>query len=341
MKAIVLDENRNLELIEMQKPEPPEGHVRVKVDTCGICASDIAYWKLGSPRLKLPVVLGHEGSGIVDSIGPNVKNLKVGDSVIMTTTYGTCQRCKFCREGYTNLCIAREGIGSRNNGYLAEYSELPEEWCIPLPENMTFEEGSMVELVACCVHAIVDKGRINVGDTVVVLGPGPIGILAAQVAKECGAKVVLAGLAEDVDRFRIAKECGIQSCINQTEIDLNEYILSITDNYGADVVVECSGSYHAFNTALQVLRKKGQLIQLGIYHGEAKVKDLTPVIMKEINIVGSASHIYDSWILSKNLISDGKIKVKPLITHTYTIEDYQAAFDMAAGTEGLKVVVKP
>lgn len=341
MKGLALGKSRELELIDFPVPEPKKGFVRVKVMCAGICASDIAYWRHGSPRLQLPVILGHEGSGIIDKVGEDVSKVKIGDRVILMTTYKVCGDCKYCKEGNTNLCINRQGLGSRENGFFAEYVEIPEDSCIPMPGNMSFEEGALVEVLACGVHGIKDKIRIGLNDKVVVMGPGPIGMSAALLAKSSGAHVTLAGLSQDSSRFDIARKLGITDCVNQQKVDLKEHMNKLNDGYGADIVIECSGSYHSFNTSLEIIRKKGKLLQMGIFHGEAAVKDLTPIIMKEIDLVGSASHIYDSWIVARDLISSEKIPMIELVSQVLEVKDFKKAFELAESVSGLKILLNP
>lgn len=341
MKAVRLNNQRELVLETLEKPVPLNNHVLVKVEMAGICGTDLSYWKFGSSRLRLPVTLGHEASGIIADVGQDVKNLKKGDRVIMTTTYKTCGVCKYCMEGNINLCINREGVGSKKNGYLAEFVEIPETSCILMPDKMDFNEGAFIELLSCAVHALYDKTSVNKDDVVVIFGPGPLGILVAQVAQLIGANVVLCGLSSDYDRFIIASECNIKHCLNLEEVNIVKYINNITNGYGADIVLECSGSYRAFSSAIELVRKKGTIVQLGLFHGEPKISDLSPLIFKEINLIGSISHVFDNWLKSIELINNKQIIVKPLISHFFKLEDYQEAFDISLRTESLKVMLKP
>lgn len=342
MKGLCLNENRDLELREFPIPEPKEGYVRVKIKKSGICATDLGYWKYGSDRLgKLPVIIGHEGCGVVDKIGENVTDVKVGDRVIVMTTYEVCGKCKFCQSGDTNLCINRKGIGSKKNGVFAEYVEIPETSCIIMPDNMSFEEGALVEVFACCVHGTRQAATIHMDDTVLVSGPGPIGTLAALSAKAAGATVILAGLAQDNDRLKIAKKLGIDYCIDQTKTDLKEFVMNLTNNYGVDVSIECAGVYPSFATCLDLTRKKGTLIQMGVFHGNGDGADLYPVYSKEITVQGTLSQKPSAWHIAVDLISKGKVNVKPLITDIMKLEDWEEAFKKASNVGGFKILFDP
>lgn len=340
MRGLALNEEQKLELKEFPVPEPKKGYVRVKVERAGICATDVGYWKHGSDRLKLPVILGHEGSGVVDKLGDDVSSVKKGDRVIVMTTYEVCGECAMCKIDATNLCINRVGIGSKKNGVFAEYVEVPETSCIIMPDNMTFEQGALVEVLACSIHAVNEQTPVSFNDVVVVMGPGPIGMCAALAAKAAGGRVVLAGLSQDAKRFEVAKGLGIEVCVDQQKEDLKKIVDDMTDGYGADMVVECAGVYPSFVTALDIVRKKGIISQMGVFHGTADL-DLYPILAKEVELVGSLSQKPTAWIKARDAVADGRIDVKPLVSDVMKLDDYQEAFEKAANVGGFKVLFDP
>lgn len=342
MRGLCLNEDRQLELREFPIPEPKKGYVRVKVMRGGICATDLGYWKFGSDRLgELPVIIGHEGCGVVDKLGEGVSDVKEGDRVIVMTTYEVCGKCRFCRKEATNICINRVGIGSKKNGVFAEYVEVPETSCIAMPENMSYDEGALVEVLACGVHATREMTTVHMDDVVLVSGPGPIGTLAALSAKAAGATVVLAGLAQDAPRLKVAKELGIDVCVDQSKEDLKQIIMDMTDGYGADVAVECAGVYPSFLTCLDLVAKQGTISQMGVFHNKAKEIDLYPILAKEVRVHGSLSQKPTAWHIAKDLISAGKVDVKPLVTDVMALEDWEDAFNKAAHVTGFKVLFDP
>ncbi len=337
MKGLCLNEQQELELKQFPIPEVKEGFVRVKVKRGGICASDIGYWKHGSDRLKLPVILGHEGCGVVEKLGEGVNGVKTGDRVIVMTTYEVCGKCRYCKIEATNLCINRVGIGSKKDGVFAEYVVVPETSLIPMPDDMSWEEAALVEVFACGVHAVAEQTMVTLNETVLVVGPGPIGILAALAAKAAGGKVILAGLAQDAKRLEVAKEMGVDVCVDQSKEDLKKIVMDMTGGYGADVVVECAGVYPAVVTCLDLVAKKGKFSQMGVLHGKGEI-DLSPVLHKEIEMHGSLSQKPTSWVIARDLITSGKVNIKPLVSDVMKLEDYEEAFEKAANVSGFKVL---
>lgn len=338
MKGLCLNEEQKLEIRDFPIPEPQEGYVRVKVKKAGICATDIGYWKHGSDRLQLPVILGHEASGIVEKIGDGVSKVKSGDRVIVMTTYKVCGECRFCKIDATNLCVSRRGIGSKENGAFADYIVIPESSCIPMPDSMTFEEGAMVEVLACGVHAVAEQAPVTLNSVTLVLGPGPIGVLAAQAAQAAGSKVIISGLNQDIPRLKIAKELGINVVVNSQEEDLKKIVMEMTDGYGADFVVEASGSYPAVRSALDLVAKKGTVCQMGVHHSLGEV-DWSLILHKELHVIGSLSQKPTAWHIAKDLINEGKVKVDPLISDIMQLKDYENAFEKAANVAGFKVLL--
>jgi len=341
LQALVLNEQQKLEIRELDMPEPGPGQVRIKVKRAGICASDIGYWKHGSDRLKLPVALGHEASGIVDKVGDRVTTCKPGDRVVPQTTYHICGKCRFCREERYNICPSRVGIGSKANGGFAEYLVIPESSVMIMPDSMTFEEGAIVEPLACGVHALVEETHVPVNSAVVVMGPGPIGLLAAQVAKVSGAKVVVAGLSSDKSRLEIAKkDLGMDDTIDIQRQDIKEIIYKMTDNYGADVVVECSGSNSAVNLALDIVAKRGTVVQMGVLNRPGEI-DFSKIMFKELKVIGSLSQKPTAWYTAMDLIKDRKVNVNAVTSHILPLNQWERAFQIAANQEGLKVLLDP
>ncbi|MGN8912853.1 zinc-dependent alcohol dehydrogenase [Anaerofustis butyriciformans] len=343
MRGLCLNEDRQLELREFPVPEPKRGYVRVKVKRGGICATDLAYWKFGSDRLgELPVIIGHEGCGVVDKLGEDVTDVKVGDRVVVMTTYKVCGKCKNCAVGNTNVCIERLGIGSKKNGCFAEYVEVPSTSCIPMPDNMSFEEGALIEVLACGIHAVRETTTTHADEVVVVCGPGPIGTLAALAAKANNSTVVLTGINQDKHRLEIAKTLGIDYCVNQQEEDLKALVMDLTDGYGADVVVEASGAYPSLNTCLDIVKKTGTISQMGVFHGPSPdYLDLGRIQEKEIRIQGTLSQKPTAWRRAIDLVAAGKINIKPLVSDVMKLEDWEEAFNKAANVTGFKVLFDP
>lgn len=343
MKALVKTAKGygNMELLDIEEPTINDEQVKIKVEYSGICGSDIHSYKGEYNNLRPPLVLGHEFSGIVTEIGKNVTGIQVGDRVTSETTFEICGKCHYCKTGDYNLCSTRKGIGTQIDGSFAEYVVARKESVHVLPKNVDLLSAALTEPLACCTHPAIEKTNIEVGEYVLIFGPGPIGLLLAQVARAKGAYIILAGTDKDVERMKLGKELGIERTINIQEENIEEVIKELTNGYGVDKVFDCSGSIHAVNSGLNLLKKKGTLIQVGIFSKSVNELDQEKIIQKELIYVGSRSQKPTSWDLALYLLDTGKVNAKALISKVYSLEDWQEAFDKVMSGEEIKVVIKP
>ncbi|PAE30426.1 sorbitol dehydrogenase [Paenibacillus sp. 7884-2] len=341
MKALVKTELGfgNLEIQNRQEPQVGKGQVKIEVKYAGICGSDIHTYE-GHYKVATPVTLGHEFSGEVVEVGEGVTEFKVGDRVTSETTFYICGECEYCKSGDYNLCNHRKGLGSQQDGGFAKYLVARKESVHHLPENVDYQSAAMTEPLACTYHAI-EKTEINAGDLVVVIGPGPIGLLAAQVAKSRGATVIITGLTNDKVRLDKAIEVGIDYTVNTQEEDLKEFVNKLTNGYGADVVLECSGAVPAARQGLEILRKKGHYAQVGIFAQSEIQFDLEKIIQKEIRVVGSRSQKSADWEPSLALMNDEKVNAKALVTHEFNITQWDEAYQAIKSGEAIKVLLTP
>ncbi|API93130.1 alcohol dehydrogenase catalytic domain-containing protein [Virgibacillus pantothenticus] len=341
MKSLVKTELGfgNLEIQDKKEPIPGKDQVKIKIKYAGICGSDIHTYE-GHYKVQVPVTLGHEFSGEVVEVGDNVTEFKVGDRVTSETTFYICGECKYCGSGDYNLCDHRKGLGTHQDGGFAKYLIARKESVHVLPENVDYKSAAMTEPLACTYHA-VSKTKINEGDVVVVIGPGPIGLLTAQVAKSFGAKVIITGLTNDKIRLDKAKELGVDIAIDSQKSDVQKVVNKITSGYGADVVFECSGTVPAAKQGLDVLRKKGNYVQVGIFSQPAVPFDLEKVIQHEIHVVGSRSQHSADWEPALALMNEGKVNAKALVTHEFDITQWDEAYQVIKGGEAIKVLLVP
>lgn len=341
MKSLVKTELGfgNLEIQEKPEPTPGKDQVKIEVKYAGICGSDIHTYE-GHYKVAVPVTLGHEFAGEVVEVGENVTEFKVGDRVTSETTFYICGECKYCQSKDYNLCPHRKGLGSQVDGGFAKYLVARKESVHLLPENVDYRSAAMTEPLACTVHG-ANKVDINEGDHVVVIGPGPIGLLAAQVAKSRGATVIITGLTNDKVRLDKALEVGIDYTVNTQEQDLKEFVNNLTDGYGVDVVLECSGAVPAAKQGLDILRKKGQYSQIGLFATPEIQFDLEKIIQKELRVVGSRSQKPADWEPSLQLMNEGKVNAKALVTHEYDITQWDEAYNAIKSGEAIKVLLTP
>ncbi|MGX7111584.1 zinc-binding dehydrogenase [Gemella cuniculi] len=330
----------NLELLDSEEPKIYGDRVKIKVAYTGICGSDIHTFK-GEYNVKgLPVTLGHEFSGVVVEVGPDVKNIKVGDRVTSETTFETCEECIYCESKDYNLCDSRKGIGTQANGSMARFVLSREESCHVLSDKISLKAAALTEPLACCTHSVMEKTSINEGETILVIGPGPIGLLAAQVAKANGAKVIITGITQDKPRLDLAKEIGIDLAVDSLIEDLRQVVLDETDGYGVDKIFDCSGSVFAVNNALPLMKKKGDFVQIGLFAKKMNEFDQESIIQREIRYIGSRSQKPSSWHLALNLLENNKIAVDKMITKIYPLEKSRDAFEAVMAGKEIKVLIK-
>ncbi|WP_085524366.1 zinc-binding dehydrogenase [Tuberibacillus sp. Marseille-P3662] len=341
MKALVKTELGfgNLDIQDKEEPKPGKDQVKIEVKYAGICGSDIHTYE-GNYKVGAPVTLGHEFSGKVVEVGAGVSEFEIGDRVTSETTFYICGECNYCQSGDYNLCHHRKGLGTQQDGGFAKYLIARKDSLHHLPDHVDDRSAAMTEPLAC-THHIVAKTEINKGDVVVVIGPGPIGLFTAMVAKSRGACVLITGLTNDKVRLDKAEEVGIDYAVNTQEQDIKQLVNSLTDGYGADVVFECSGAVPAAKQGLDVLRKKGQYGQLGIFPQPDVSFDLKKIIQKEIRVVGSRSQKPADWEPSLELMNNGSVNAKALVTHEFDITQWDEAYHAIKSGEAIKVLLTP
>lgn len=341
MKAVVKTKSGDgfMEYKDIPEPSVERDLVKIKIAYSGICGTDIHAWKGNYPSTKPPVVLGHEFSGIVTEIGPDVKHIKVGDRVTSETTYTTCGTCPMCLSKDYNLCGNRKGLGTQINGSMAEYLVSREESVHVLPDNVSLLSAALTEPLACGVHSVIEKGNVQKGDICVVFGAGAIGQMVAQVAKARGAYVIMAGLTNDKERFKIALDSGVDITVDQLTENLDEIVMEKTNGVGADKCFECSGAVVAANKALELCRRKGTVVQMGVF-SKGFVEIHTDLILhKEINYVGSRSQKPSSWVTSLELLEKGIVVPEKIVTSLTSLENWEEGFTKMLKGEGTKGVI--
>ena len=341
MKALVKLEKGfgKIEVCEVPEPLCGDGKVKIEVKAVGLCGSDIHIMHDALPYTP-PVILGHEFCGMVAEVGTKVTNFKVGDRVVAENVSLSCGKCSMCQTGYYSICANRSAQGINRDGGFAKYVVCNENFVFKIPDNMSYEEGALAEPLTCCVHAVVEQSHVRAGDVVLVSGPGSIGILAAMVAKAEGGFVIVTGTEADGDRLKLCAELGIDRVVNIHKEDLNQIVGEITRGRGVDVVLECSGAEPAVNSGINVLRQRGRYTQLGLFAKNINV-NFNLLTMKEIHLEGCLSHTRDAWLRGLELVRLGKINLKPLITHKYSISEWEKAFETFQSQKCTKILLIP
>jgi L-iditol 2-dehydrogenase len=336
MKACVLHGIGDLRCESVDTPTPKPGEVRVKVGACGVCGSDI-------PRIftkgtyHFPTIPGHEFAGIVDETGPGVDPALAGEPVAVFPLI-PCRQCPPCEVGDYALCEDYDYLGSRSDGAFAEYVCAPEWNLIPVPEGVSLEEAAMVEPAAVAVHAL-RQGGVDVGDTVLIFGAGPIGLMLGQWAEASGAaRAILADI--DPRKLAFAEELGFSHVFNPKEVDPLAWV---TERVGkaADLVIEASGSTAAFEQCLLAARTLGRVVLMGNPSGDMHLsqKAYWAILRKQLTLFGTWNSTYsdlprNEWKLALDAMASGTLKVKPLVTHRVGLDGlWDALVMMRDGTE--------
>ncbi|MGB6370828.1 MAG: zinc-binding dehydrogenase [Atribacterota bacterium] len=341
MKALVKTKTGkgHLELIDVNEPKPIAKEVKIKVEYAGICGTDIHIYYDEFPTTP-PITLGHEFSGTIVDIGEEVTRFKIGDKVVAENSWSSCEICSLCRKGRDTLCTERVCVGVSQNGVFAKYVLYKERLIHLIPENVDMLSAALTEPMACAVHGVVERSRINSGDIVIVSGPGPIGLFSMQIAKSMGAIVIVTGISLDQKRLDIAKKLGADYAVNIQKEDIKNLVSKLTNSEGADVVLECSGAESAVDQGIDLLKKCGIFTQIGL-HGKPIKIDFEKICFKELDVYGSLSQTNFAYKRTLALLSEKKVNSKALVTHIFPLEEWEKGFKIAEQKKGLKVVLKP
>lgn len=328
----------NVGLLDIPVPAILPGHVLIEVKAAGVCGTDIHIYH-GEYTSHPPVVMGHEVAGLVAEVGDGVTNCQVGDRVTCETYFYVCGHCDFCRAGLPNLCPQRKSIGSGVHGGFTQYVLVPAHNIHQLPANVDLIAGALSEPLTCCVHAL-ERTHVEPGETVLVSGPGAIGLLMAQVVKAAGAKVIVLGTTADRARLELAQSLGADLTINVSTDDPQPILAELTGGVGADVVFECAGVGASAQSCLTLVRRRGRYGQVGLF-GKPITWDLDLVCYKELEVHGSFAHLPSAWRKALNLLAAGQVQTRPLVSAILPITEWQAAFAAFERREGLKIVLTP
>ncbi|EEH38609.1 sorbitol dehydrogenase [Paracoccidioides lutzii Pb01] len=320
-------------------------YVRINVKFTGICGSDVHYWERGSIgpyKVTSPMVLGHESSGIVTSVGSAVTTLKPGDRVALEPGI-PCRHCEPCLSGKYNLCIHMAFAATPPiDGTLAKYYILPEDFCYKLPENVGLDEGALMEPLGVAVH-ITKQGRVKPGDSVVVFGVGPVGLLCCAVSRAFGASKII---AVDIQPARLefaAKYAATGTYTPAKGVSAEQNAKELLEQHGlgrgADVVIDASGAEASVNTGIHVLRAGGTYVQCGMGRDVISFP-IMAACTKELDVRGSFRYGSGDYKLALTLVAEGKVDVKSLVTETVAFEDAESALVDVKGGKGIKTLIR-
>ena len=342
MRALVkFDRGEGLTRIqEVPVPEPGPGDVLIRVVAAAVCASDVHLYH-DRFAYEPPLVLGHEFSGVVERLGSGVTQVQIADAVVSENNPGACGTCRICRTGYPNLCPAKKAIGFKSNGCFAEYVTLPAHLLHKLPDGVSFQAAALSEPLAVAVHAVEDRCGIDKGDSIVVLGPGAIGLLAAQVARAEGSgSVIVAGTDRDVEgRLSCARDLGFETC-NVEKDDLLKRVLSQTDRLGVDAVVEAAGAATAVDMGITLLRRAGRMVVVGIAGKPAISVAWDELVAKGASLLFSYSSRKQNWDKAMAYLAAKQVHTEALISNRVPFDHWKDAFQQLERGETIRTILE-
>lgn len=347
MRAAVVHAKGDLRLADVPMPAVPAGSIRVKVKACAICGTDLRIYRRGDHRAQYPIIVGHEIAGVVDAIDAGVEGFQRGQRICVAPGHG-CGNCRMCRSGHPNVCTNPfPSLGYKVDGGFAEFMAVPENilrlgFVNPIPDDLSFEQASLSEIVACCLNA-QQNSPVREGDVVLILGCGPAGIVHSQLARAREAKKVIVAQRTRKRLEMAAARFEIDRIVASCEEDLESVIMEETGGEGADVVFVCAPSGEAQEEAMHLIAPRGRINFFGgLAQGKSVIRlDANALHYKEFFIAGASSSLPEGNREALRLLSERAIDPDKLITHRSSLEDIHAAFDIVESREGIKVVVKP
>ncbi len=344
MQALVKYDSRPgaVELRDIPEPAPPgPNEVVLEVRAAGVCGSDLHMWQENhSWEISLPLVLGHEFCGVVAGVGADVTNVRPGDRVACETAAQICGQCSYCLGGAYNLCPKRLGYGALADGAFTHLVTARSEILHHIPPNVPFAHAALTEPVCVAYNALVEKtAAMKPGDRVVIQGAGTIGIMALLVTRLRGAgDIIVLGTNVDDHRLGVAAELGAGRIINIQQEDPVDYVMSLGDGFGADLVVDCSGVSAALEQALAMVRPNGLITKIG-WGPEPLGFNLDPLVGKAVTLQGSFSHTFNTWERVLGLMGSGQLNLDPVIGGQYPLADWHEAFERMEAGENVKSVL--
>jgi threonine 3-dehydrogenase len=338
MKALVKSHAKpGIWMEDVEVPKINDNEVLIKVRKTSICGTDVHIYKWDSwaeKTIPVPMVVGHEFMGTIAEIGKNVKGLKVGDRV-SGEGHITCNECPPCKKGKKHLCMNTLGVGVNRHGCFAEYFNLPAENVFKLPSSVEDDLAAIFDPFGNATHTALSADLI--GEDVLITGAGPIGSMAAAVAKQAGARNVV---ITDINDYRLdlAKNMGATRCVNVSKESLKDVMQEIGITHGFTVGLEMSGTPQGLNTLLETAQHGARIALLGILPPNTLI-DWNFVIFKMLEIKGIyGREIFSTWYKMTHMLESG-LKLNPIITHHFDIDDFQKGFDVMLSGQSGKVIL--
>jgi len=343
MKAAVLMSPLKLEVKEVEKPEISKNEVLIKVKACGICTTD-RRWYSGVSKIPYPAIMGHEISGVVESVGTEDAELSVGSPITAGGIFSySCGHCIYCKKGFENQCI---NFRQRylNSGELlcfggfSEYAVFPIRGVFRVNDKITLEEATLAEPLSCVIHSF-KKANVSFGDTVVVLGAGPMGLLHLMLAKLNGCKVAVSD--PDDERLELAENIGADVRINPSDKNFYQKIDDFAKGGTVDKIFVTAGNEEAVKQALKIGKKLSTIVLFASLHSSAPIEVSPEIHYSENVLTGSRSQTAKDFLDAVKLLSSRVVDIRPLISRVVSLNDIEDGFNVAPKGKIQRVLVKP
>jgi L-iditol 2-dehydrogenase len=332
----------DVELREVPEPSIGDTDVLLEMAAAGVCGSDVEQWRHHvSYPVNVPVIQGHEFCGTVRQVGRAVSSFVPGDRVVSETAAVICGQCRQCLTGEYNLCSRRLGFGYGADGAFTRFVRVPVRCLHRIPDGVSFEHAALTEPACVAYNAIHVKSRVRPGEPVVIIGPGPIGLFALQMCRAGGAgPIVLVGTPPDAGRLRVGEALGAMHVIDAGQHDPLPIIERVTGGEGAHLVVDCAGPAAAVRLAMAAVARNGQITKIA-WGPKPLDLSLDPLLSKAASIQGTFSHTWRTWEAVLAMMASGTLQMDPMITHRFTIEEWERAYHLIEDREAVKVVLSP
>jgi len=345
MKAVMYYAPQDIRVEMIPVPSCGDDEIRVKVDACAVCGTDLKSYNVGNPRIKAPLPMGHEFTGFVDTIGKHVTGFAIGDRIVMATTI-SCGECYYCQRGWQNICANLAPMSFSYAGGMAEYTIIPARaiqngHVVKVPEGVKAEYAALSEPISCAVNTC-EICEVQEGDTVVVSGAGTLGMMNACVSREFGAKKIIL-VNRSRPRLERARSFGFDVLIHSEEQDVLQTILEETNGIGADVVIVAAPAAKPQEQAIELVRKRGAVcLFASLPVGKNMLSfDSRKIHYGELRVLGISDSTPRHVTKAVELISQKRLPMDKLATHTLGLDGIFKAFELMQGGESLRVVLKP
>lgn len=344
MRALFLTGRRMVELRHVPDPVPSDGEVVVKIETAGICGSDVHFYRAPTEYLDTQIIAGHEPAGVVDRVGKCVRGIRVGDRTSVFH-YKSCGTCEYCRRGEKWFCNNARGMGWKTHGPDADYLLVDAQNCLPLPSELTYVDGSFLACTGGTAYSALKRLRLFGKEKLAVFGLGPVGLSVCLLARKMGLEVV--GLDLVPERLDLARKIGVESVVDVSESNPVDALARLTGGRGIEAIVETSGSPTAVRAAIEVASIRGRIALVGLTGIVGPAASVAvelvpyPLITKGLALFGSSILSEDEYYEAVDFMLRKHVHFDSLVTHTFTLEDGAEAFQVADSGKAGKVMLVP